>query len=235
MSGCSSVDVAESDPLSLVDLVDSTSQICDFIAKNSPSSSIVLASSPSVLGNSLSSSSLMKPISYYALQKSLAENIIEYYSRVYNINSIISRIYRCSGRGLKKQVIWDSCRKLLTPNPLFRGTGRELRDFIHISDVCNVLSVFTSDKWTSGSHHVDVGTGSSISISHVVQLCAEALSKRGLQTFEWKFADACDTRAPSAMKALNTDEWSVYHSSFLPISKGIDSYVEWFIKSGSHL
>ena len=109
-----------------------------------------------------------------------------------------------------------------------------LRDFIHISDVCQVLSVFTLDKWTSGSYNVDVGTGTSISISRVVQLCADALQRKGLQPFDWHFADACDNRAPSAMKALNTAEWSPHHSSFLPIAEGIDSYVEWFVDSGSN-
>ena len=54
LSGCSSVDVAESDPLSLVDLVDSTSKICDFV-KHCPSCSVILVTA--ICNHSLSTDS----------------------------------------------------------------------------------------------------------------------------------------------------------------------------------
>ena len=44
------------------------------------------------------------------------------------------------GNGIKKQFIYDSLKKIYSSNNVFYGTGNEVRDFIHISDVINLIS-----------------------------------------------------------------------------------------------
>jgi UDP-glucose 4-epimerase len=54
------------------------------------------------------------------------------------LNAAVLRIFSAYGSGLKKQVIYDLCRKLhenANTNISLFGTGEESRDFIHADDI----------------------------------------------------------------------------------------------------
>ena len=57
-----------------------------------------------------------------------------------NISVVRLSVY---GKGLKKQLLWDACKKIMTSNKeaTFMGTGQETRDFIHISDVLHLTDL----------------------------------------------------------------------------------------------
>ena len=49
----------------------------------------------------------------------------------------IIRLFSVYGNGLKKQLLWDACNKIINAKTEveFWGTGEETRDFIHVDDV----------------------------------------------------------------------------------------------------
>ena len=70
-----------------------------------------------------------KPNSYYAITKYLCENISNFYSNKFKVHIGILRIFSTFGPGLKRQVIFDTIKKIKTKNN-FRmyGSGKEKRE-----------------------------------------------------------------------------------------------------------
>ena len=62
---------------------------------------------------------------------------------------MILRIASLYGDGLKKQLIYDACSKISKGINNFYGTGREKRDFIHISDLVNIVSYFCTKGFSN--------------------------------------------------------------------------------------
>lgn len=108
-------------------------------------SRVVLLSSAAVYGNPASlpvdETVPPAPISPYGYHKHMCEQIAEYYVRLFDLTICSLRIFSAYGVGLKRQVIWDICRKLhASPTIELSGTGEESRDFIHASDVAQAVS-----------------------------------------------------------------------------------------------
>ena len=64
-----------------------------------------------------------------------------------------------------------------TPVTIF-GDGKQTRDFIHISDVCNAIYEAAISK-TSKSEILNLGTGKSVSILDLAKLISEIVSEEG--------------------------------------------------------
>lgn len=104
---------------------------------------VVLVSSAAVYGDQgdlpLNESSIRNPISPYGFSKVAAENLCESYSRFFDVNATIVRLFSVYGDGLRKQLLWDAVRKFTQSDLQFFGTGRELRDWIHVDDAGELL------------------------------------------------------------------------------------------------
>ena len=84
----------------------------------------------------------VKPLSNYALNKKLSEDLFTFYSNKYNLDILFARTTSIYGNGLKRQFIFDVCNKLTNNNINFFGTGNEIRDWIHVSDMCELIYRF---------------------------------------------------------------------------------------------
>jgi len=49
------------------------------------------------------------------------------------------RLFSIYGVGLRKQLLWDGCRKLMAADLVFSGTGHETRDWLHVEDAATLL------------------------------------------------------------------------------------------------
>ncbi|MEM4139160.1 MAG: NAD-dependent epimerase/dehydratase family protein, partial [Sulfolobaceae archaeon] len=78
-----------------------------------------------------------KPISNYGLFKLICENMIEYYSRVYGLRSIVIRLANVVGGRMNHGVIVDFIKKLRNDNKRLEilGNGKQKKSYIYISDV----------------------------------------------------------------------------------------------------
>ena len=88
-----------------------------------------------------------KPVSTYAKNKLKAEKLCESYSNKYKLDVLIFRIPSLFGVGLKKQLIYDACKKLSKNNNIFFGSGKELRDWIHIDDISRLIFMIIIKKF----------------------------------------------------------------------------------------
>ena len=115
-----------------------TKNIIEFIIKHQPKSELIHISTASVFGNSIRNNSL-KPISPYASRKLSCEKTIIKKLTNKKINYKILRFFYVYGNGLKKQILWDACKKIEKKNLIFFGTGEEVRSWMHIDDFCRIL------------------------------------------------------------------------------------------------
>jgi UDP-glucose 4-epimerase len=106
---------------------------------------VVFLSSAAVYGNPaqlpVAESLAPAPISPYGYHKHMCEQLAEYYVRLFGLAICSLRVFSAYGPGLKRQVLWDICRKLHGSQTIeLSGTGEESRDFIHARDVARAVA-----------------------------------------------------------------------------------------------
>lgn len=150
-----------------------TYELLDSIRKSENKIKFILISSAAVYGNPSSlpirESDGCNPISPYGYHKLLAEQICKEFFEVYNISSIILRIFSAYGKGLKKQLLWDITNKIVKEDELILwGTGEESRDFINIKDICRAIECVIS-KSVSDYDILNVASGKETKIREIAE------------------------------------------------------------------
>jgi UDP-glucose 4-epimerase len=141
---------------------------------------VVFASSAAVYGNPTvfptPESYGFHPFSCYGLSKVVGEEYCQMYREQYGLDIVITRfanVYglRCHG------VIHDFLDKLAkNPNKLeIIGTGKQCRDFVHVSDVVEALVKVGSEDYVNGQVY-NLGLGKTTSIIDLSQLILTILN-----------------------------------------------------------
>ncbi len=121
------------------------------------------------------------PISFYGLAKLLGENYCRFYSENYGLKVVILRIFNAYGPNCHG-VMADFLNKLqMTPNKLeVLGTGKQSRDFIHISDLIRFLILAATSKTSIGRTY-NLGSGTTISVSKLAKKIINLLELEGVE------------------------------------------------------
>jgi len=110
-----------------------------------------------------------KPISLYGKLKYSSEKIAFYYSKKFNLNIAILRVFSAFGEDLRRQVIFDIYKKFKNETEVrLLGTGNESRDFIYINDICAIFySIMNNKKKLNKFNIFNIATGYSTKIKHL--------------------------------------------------------------------
>lgn len=147
LAGGSSVGAAVANPKEDFErTVASTIELYEWVRQHAPLTRVVLISSAAVYGSGHQSpiavGAALSPYSPYGFHKSMMEALAHSYGASYGVQSVIARLFSVYGAGLKKQLLWDLCVKLSAPRVAqvtLGGSGKEVRDFIHVEDVVSQL------------------------------------------------------------------------------------------------
>lgn len=147
LAGGSLVGASVSDPVrDYQRTVESTTALLAWHRTAAPAAPIVFVSSAAVYGSShqglIGEGTRLAPSSPYGEHKLEAEMALRVYARSSPASQIcILRPFSVYGPGLRKQLIWDLVRRALAESsPIWLGgTGRELRDFVHIADAAECV------------------------------------------------------------------------------------------------
>ncbi len=148
-----------------------TFDVLSTIRKNAPNCRFVFLSSAAVYGNPatlpIREDDPLNPVSPYGFHKWQGELLCREFSEVFGVPTAALRIFSAYGVGLRRQVVWDLCRNLLTrPSLTIQGTGNESRDFIHASDVAQAVEVIAFRAPMKGESY-NVATGHEVSIAEL--------------------------------------------------------------------
>jgi UDP-glucose 4-epimerase len=152
---------------------------------------VILISSAAVYGNPtqqpVSEVTPIAPISPYGYHKAMAEQLGQMYHQIFGLRTSAVRVFSAYGPGLHRQVVYDAVRMLRASGPghpaVFRGTGQETRDFIHVDDVAQgVYAVMQGAQWTGEVYNL--ASGESTTISDLVDLVRSLLGAPSAATFD---------------------------------------------------
>ena len=116
----------------------------------------------------------MQPLSPYGYHKRQAELLCEEFSHIHGLPTASVRIFSAYGAGLRRQVVWDICAKIIGNQPLeLRGTGGESRDFIHASDMAGALLLLAQVAPARGEVY-NVACGREVTIAELAAALAQA-------------------------------------------------------------
>jgi len=210
--------------------VDTTARLLEWVRQNSPQTRVIGISSAAVYGaefeDSIKEDAVGQPYSPYGFHKSMLESLFSSYRVTFDLNVAVVRLFSVYGEGLEKQLLWDLCNKLdksKSNEVVLNGTGRELRDWLHVTDATRLL-------WMIGNldafdnHIVNGGTGLATSISQVAQIAAVAWGEDHNIEFNG-IARKGDPQYLVADTGLSSSLGFVAH---VPVAGGVKYVVEWF-------
>jgi UDP-glucose 4-epimerase len=95
------------------------------------------------------------PVSPYSLTKVFSENLISTFSKTYNKNYTIFRLFNFFGRDMSPNFFIPQMINTLRNNETFKMTkGEQKRDFLHVNDVINALILGAKNKAKNDIYNV---------------------------------------------------------------------------------
>ncbi len=209
--------------------VDSTVRLLEWVRNHAPQSRLVAASSAAVYGSGHSKpireTDTIEPYSPYGYHKRMMELLFESYSRNFGLLTGVVRLFSVYGPELRKQLLWDLCNrfKVKPENIVMAGSGRESRDWLHVSDAAEYLrhAAVLAD---SRCFIVNGGRGVGVSVKEIAECVRDAW---GLET-RIEFNSVSRAGDPHYLVADVEFGRSVGFSSRIDWPAGVKGYVTWF-------
>jgi UDP-glucose 4-epimerase len=158
--------------------VGTTLEVLEYLRTCAPEAALVYPSSGAVYGRAatfpISEDSPPAPISPYGVHKKITEDLCRSYGQSFGIRVAIVRIFSAYGIELRKQLLWDACRKAMLGDFRFGGTGRETRDWVHVEDVARLLLI-AGDHADVIASTVNCATGQDVAVESILAALFVAL------------------------------------------------------------
>lgn len=209
----------------------SVAVVLDAIRKFQPNCKYIHISSAAVYGNPhnlpIVETNETEPVSPYGYHKLMSELLCKEYYHLYKLPVAIVRPFSVFGNGLKKQLLWDICEKLNKADTIILyGTGNESRDFLHVTDLCELLNRVVLQSGFKADFY-NAATGIETNIRQVADIFEQQFNgkKKILFSGEVKAGDPINWRADVSKISL---------LDFKPVvllEKGIKDYISWYFSN----
>jgi UDP-glucose 4-epimerase len=204
-----------------------TVEVLEYLRTSAPNTALVYPSSAAVYGRAaelpIRENSALEPISPYGVHKKIAEELCRSYARNFGVRVSIVRVFSAYGVALRKQLLWDACRKATAGDGRFSGTGRETRDWVNAEDVARLL-VLAADLATTDAPVVNCASGTEMAVGDVLALIFDALGVTPGPTFTGSARSGDPERYVGDPSRANAWGWVPSRS----LRDGVREYVEWF-------
>jgi UDP-glucose 4-epimerase len=207
--------------------VDITFSLLETLRSTAPKCRTLFLSSAAVYGNPTSlpiaENHSPLPISPYGYHKRICEFLCEEFARMYGLPTCSARIFSAYGPGLRRQVIWDICQRILCTGTLeLHGTGDESRDFIHASDIARALTLLVEHGALRGEVY-NVASGNEVTIREVANTLSTAL----LSVTPPKFDGVVRVGDPLNWRADISKLLALGYRPTIPLEQGLRSVATW--------
>jgi UDP-glucose 4-epimerase len=153
--------------------------VLDGVKRSGKQPLVLFPSSAAVYGNPevlpVEESAPLQPISPYGFHKVVCELLAHEYAECFGLNIIIFRLFSVFGAGQRRLLIWDLYKQFsgAGESVWLDGTGSESRDFLHVSDVAEVIFQIAGRRLAEGSRPgcsiINVGSGRETSVNEIAQ------------------------------------------------------------------
>jgi UDP-glucose 4-epimerase len=205
-----------------------TVRTLDAIRKYQPHCKYIHLSSAAVYGNPeklpIHEDDRKRPLSAYGWHKLISEQLCNEYTSVYHLHTAIIRPFSVYGEGLKKQLFWDIYQKL-NNKPVsieLHGTGKESRDFIHITDLVQGIECIIQKGRMEGEVY-NLASGKETTIENAVAVFLGAWEKVPLYNFNGIVREG----DPLNWCANTTELQKLGFKPAMDLKKGLTGLSEW--------
>ncbi len=207
--------------------VDATAQVLEYARLYCPNAIIIYPSSAAVYGCAeivpIPETAILNPLSPYGVHKSMAEQLCSMYAKNFKLKLVVVRLFSVYGNELRKQLLWDACNKLVGSVTEFPGTGREMRDWLHVTDAAALLDAAGSIA-SSDCPILNGGCGKGVSVCEIINFLKNALGVKQPIVFtgESRLGDPKELVADIAV--ARKLKWK----PLVSWSSGLKEYVKWY-------
>jgi UDP-glucose 4-epimerase len=209
-----------------------TVDVCAFtletVRREVPDCRFILLSSAAVYGNPtqlpVREHSPVEPVSPYGYHKRMCETLVDEYRTLHCISAVVLRIFSAYGERLRRQVVFDLCRKFNNPGSdvvEVYGTGQESRDFIHATDVAQAISCIVLGNATG---YFNLGSGKQTTIANLVNQIKKSMNSDK----DIHFTGQIRPGDPLCWEADINQLKSLGFSPSITLDAGIKKYCDWF-------
>ena len=209
--------------------VDSTLAVLEYMRMVCPEARLVYPSSAAVYGARpdlpIGEESPLAPVSPYGYHKLIAEKLCQSYSSSFGLTASVIRFFSIYGPELQKQLLWDACLKLEAgagKAVQFFGTGRETRDWIHVSDGARLM--YQAAERGHGFSLLNGGSGSRTVNQDLLALVAGELGSGAAVSFNCKEKEG----DPRFYHADISRALALGWQPVVQLEQGVAAYVRWF-------
>ncbi|MEP6667800.1 MAG: NAD-dependent epimerase/dehydratase family protein [Chthoniobacter sp.] len=227
-AGCASVGLSMDDPAAdFRGNVALVFEVLEALRRHAPRCRFLLLSSAAVYGDPatlpVTEKHDVRPLSPYGYHKRQAELLCEEFSRIHGLPTASARIFSAYGPGLRRQVVWDICEKVLSLGKLaLRGTGAESRDFIHATDIAHGLHILTQNAPCEGEIY-NLSSGREVTIAELAGLLVARLGSSAKPSFDGRATPG----NPLRWRADITKIAALGFAPTVPFESGIDAVTTW--------
>jgi UDP-glucose 4-epimerase len=210
--------------------VTSTLVLLEYARLASHAPRIILISSAAVYGSTkeikAAESGLLHPKSPYGVHKCIAEQLCREYQEHFEVESSVIRFYSVYGPGLRKQLLWEACRRISAAEPNetleFYGTGNETRDWLHVQDAALLIRLV--GEHVSTGLIVEGGTWKAIAVCDILKNLVVMMGWEGKIGFNGIVRSGDPEHLCADGHHLGYLGWN----SSISLSEGLAEYVAWF-------
>ena len=192
---------------------------------------LITISSAAVYGKNtgvpLRETDTLQPISPYGINKKIVENILESYQNHINADITIIRPFSIYGNGQKKQLIWDTCNKIITGECEFFGTGEEMRDWLHVEDLSSLIYLISKKKSKQKFQIFNAGN-QLMSVGEIIEMLAYYMGKKIKPVF-----NGLESAGNPKHLIANHEKTQEYldWTPQISLDQGLKKYVSWFLSN----
>ena len=209
-----------------------TLHLLEAVRAGSSGSRIVFTSSAAVYGEgrglAFSEDDPVRPMAPYAVSKLAAEGYLALYARLFGLRTATVRLFPNYGPRLRAHVVYDLMVKI-RDNPrevTIEGDGRQVRDFVYVSDTIDALRVVAAAAPLEGETY-NVGTGQPVAVTRIAELLAERMGAS--PRFAYTMAMAPGVSASWIANSARLRRLG--YASRVGIAEGLSRTVDWFERS----
>jgi UDP-glucose 4-epimerase len=204
-----------------------TFEILEALRCEAPECRFLFLSSAAVYGNPeslpVTEAHRVAPLSPYGYHKRQCELLCEEFAVIYGMPTAALRIFSAYGPGLRRQVVWDICERVLTGGRLqLRGTGLESRDFIHATDIARALGCLASSAPCQGEIY-NLASGREATVRELAGVLLKALGA----AFEPEFDGVATPGNPLNWQADIEKLRALGFAPSIPLEQGLHAVARW--------
>lgn len=209
--------------------VDTTAAVLEYLRTSAPQAKLIYPSSAAVYGGGhqgpIGEEAPLAPASPYGVHKMIAEQLCLSAVRNAGLRCAIVRFFSLYGPGLRKQLLWDACARLVAPGEPsveFFGTGAETRDWLHVRDAARLM-LAASDA-DGDALVMNGGSGRASSVGSALEKLRDALGSAAAVCFNGEVREGDPVH-------LEADTQRALALGWLPsvsLEEGIREYAAWF-------